>query len=298
MSIFKNISSIPFIGSKWKYRNVIFNIINDKYNDLLNDKFLIIDLFGGSGALTIIFKQLFKNSIFILNDYDEILTDKNGFNKIDNTIKLYNDIINEIKNKIELKEQKTKFDNETKNKIYNILTNYKNDIENNIQLKRMLSSGLTFNGRMLNLEKRHDLFNRIPLTDKSNYYYNFDNINIIHDDFENVINQIPELKTKYDIKNDNIILLLDPPYLNVDMKSSYKLNYWTFQKYLNIIKLFYNNYNLIMFEDSKNLLNDIINFCDDITTIKTNYKLYNISNEKRNNKTQDIMIVKTSEDNK
>lgn len=292
MSIFKNISSIPFIGSKWKYRNIIFNIINDKYNDLLNDKFLIIDLFGGSGALTIIFKQLFKNSIFILNDYDEILTDKNGFNKIDNTIKLYNDIINEIKNKIELKEQKTKFDNETKNNIYNILTNYKNDIENNIQLKRMLSSGLTFNGRMLDLEKKHDLFNRIPLTDKSNYYYNFDNINIIHDDFENVINQIPELKTKYDIENNNIILLLDPPYLNVDMKTSYKINYWTFQKYLNIIKLFYNNYNLIMFEDSKNLLNDIINFCDDMTNVKTNYKLYNISNEKRNNKTQDIMIVK------
>lgn len=292
MSIFKNISSIPFIGSKWKYRNVIFNIINDKYNDLLNDKFLIIDLFGGSGALTIIFKQLFKNSIFVLNDYDEILTDKNGFNKIDNTIKLYNDIINEIKNKIELNKQKIKFDNETKNNIYNILTNYKNDIENNIQLKRMLSSGLTFNGRMLDLEKRHDLFNRIPLTDKSNYYYNFDNINIIHDDFENVINQIPELKTKYDIKNNNIILLLDPPYLNVDMKTSYKINYWTFQKYLNIIKLFYNNYNLIMFEDSKNLLNDIINFCDDMTTVKTNYKLYNISNEKRNNKTQDIMIVK------
>lgn len=75
-NIYKNKSSIAFVGSKWRYRNKIFDIIINEFKDNLNDKFLIIDLFGGSGSLTIIFKEIFKNSIFVLNDYDEIITDK------------------------------------------------------------------------------------------------------------------------------------------------------------------------------------------------------------------------------
>lgn len=104
---FKNVSSIPFIGSKWKYRKVITEkVLNNVKKEALNDKYLIIDLFGGSGSLTIIFKQLFNKSVFVLNDYDEILTDKQGHNKIDDTINLYNEIINKIR--LQLKEHKTK----------------------------------------------------------------------------------------------------------------------------------------------------------------------------------------------
>lgn len=294
---FKNVSSIPFIGSKWKYRKVITEkVLNNVKKEALNDKYLIIDLFGGSGSLTIIFKQLFNKSVFVLNDYDEILTDKQGHNKIDDTINLYNEIINKIR--LQLKEHKTKekFNDSLSAKIWEILEDYKIKIENNIQLKRLLSSKFSFNSRMLNFERHNDLYNRITNKNMDLYFHNFKDVEILHCDFEDVIKQIPDLKIKYNIKEDeNIILLLDPPYLNFDMRTSYKINHWTFIKYLNIIKLFMTNYNIIMFEDSKCSVDDLIKFVNDLK--ETNIKIVKeiISKEQRTNKVKDIMILKKSD---
>lgn len=55
--MFKNINSIPFVGSKWKYRNKIYNIIsNDEFfKDKLNNNFIFVDVFGGFRCINIDF---------------------------------------------------------------------------------------------------------------------------------------------------------------------------------------------------------------------------------------------------
>ena len=45
--MFKNCSSIPFIGSKWKYRNKLYEILKNNNFDF-NKEYLIYDIFGGS----------------------------------------------------------------------------------------------------------------------------------------------------------------------------------------------------------------------------------------------------------
>lgn len=149
---------------------------------------------------------------------------------------------------------------------------------------------------MLNFERHNDLYNRITNKNMDLYFHNFKDVEIIHYDFEDIIKQIPNLKIKYNIKEDEkIILLLDPPYLNFDMRTSYKINHWTFIKYLNIIKLFMTNYGIIMFEDSKCSVDDLIKFVNDLK--ETNIKIVKeiISKEQRTNKVKDIMILKKSD---
>lgn len=95
---FQKFHTIPFTGSKFCHKS---NLFKD------NEKYYFIDVFGGSGALTLIMKYYFLNLPdkkfkvkFILNDYDKIL------NKVDKTLSKCNEIINDIK-----KENTTKTKN-------------------------------------------------------------------------------------------------------------------------------------------------------------------------------------------
>ena len=94
--------TIPFTGSKFCHKSKLNNLFNDKL-DLFkdNETYYFIDVFGGSGALTLIMKYYFLNLPgkkfkvkFILNDYDKII------DKVDKTLNKCNEIINEIKKEI------------------------------------------------------------------------------------------------------------------------------------------------------------------------------------------------------
>ena len=234
--MFKNISSVPFIGSKWKYRNKLNDLFknNDKID--LNDKYIFVDVFGGSGALTIIFKTIFKNdnNLFIFNDYDEIITDKDDKFIIDENIKKANEIMKEIKKYVNVQTNKT-FEDNDQMIIKDILKKHIDDL-NNIMIRRLISSNVMFNSRMLDIENidKMSFYNRLNKSEFKNYEYNFKGVQIVHKDFKELLNKkyIDELINKYNIKKENIILLLDPPYLNFDMKASYKMNFWTLKDYL------------------------------------------------------------------
>lgn len=265
--MFKNISSVPFIGSKWKYRNKLNDLFknNDKID--LNDKYIFVDVFGGSGALTIIFKTIFKNdgNIYIFNDYDEIITNKDNKFIIDEHIKKANEIMNEIKKYINVQTNKT-FEDNDQIIIKDILKKHIEDL-NDIMIRRLISSNIMFNSRMLDIENidKMSFYNRLNKTEFKNYEYNFKGVQIVHKDFKELLNKkyIDELINKYNIKKENIILLLDPPYLNFDMKASYKMNFWTLKDYLKIIGSFYKyDVKLLMFEHPDNKIFDIFDFIE------------------------------------
>lgn len=278
--MFKNISSVPFIGSKWKYRNKLNDLFknNDKID--LNDKYIFVDVFGGSGALTIIFKTIFKNdnNIYIFNDYDEIITDKDNKFIIDEHIKKANEIMKEIKKYVNIQTNKT-FENNDQIIIKDILKKHNEDL-NDIMIRRLISSNVMFNSRMLDIENidKMSFYNRINKTEFKNYEYNFKGVQIVHKDFKELLNKkyIDELINKYNIKKKNIILLLDPPYLNFDMKSSYKMNFWTLKDYLKIIGSFYKyDVKLLMFEHPDNKIFDIFDFIENELNFNSKHIILN-----------------------
>lgn len=281
--MFKNISSIPFIGSKWRYRNKIFNIISndDFFKDKLNNNFIFIDVFGGSGALTLIFKEIFKNSTFIFNDYDRIITNDLNENIIDETIKKGNEIIKEIKENVQTMGHNVRFTKEEEDKINDILKKYKKDIEDDSQLRHIIESQLVFNCRNLDLNKKNNYFSRFKKSNNENYFKNFDKVKIIHKSSDEIFKNIDKFN-KY-----NVIFILDPPYLNYQMKNQYKTRHWTFKQYLNMLEKTL-NYKCIYFEDQNNSLDNIFDFISNIST-KINYNIHILENKKGK---QDIMLIK------
>jgi 16S rRNA G966 N2-methylase RsmD len=276
-NIFKNVSLIPFIGSKWRYRYKLKDILMDnKFN--FNDEYIIYDIFGGSGSLSLIFKCLFPNSKIYFNDYDEIITDKQGDNKIDISIDKTNKIMNEIKNICEsdkLNIKNYKFENYKE--INEILDKYKEEL-NDKMVKRMIESQICFNSRSLK-QNQTDYFNKIRKTPLKHYYQYFKDVVIIHKDFEDILKDIKE---NYN-NNNNVIILLDPPYLNTTMGDKYKMNYWKLSKYLNLLTFInYNqNYKYILFEGKESNIKDILDFISDLTNNKKikddNIKHYDLS---------------------
>jgi hypothetical protein len=76
------------------------------------------------------------------------------------------------------------------------------------------------------------------------------------------------------------------------MSLTYHVDCWSFQNYLNLLKVFINNYNIILFEDKKNALGDIIDFMSDLLNINIKYKIFDLSKTKKENKVRDQMIIK------
>ena len=76
------------------------------------------------------------------------------------------------------------------------------------------------------------------------------------------------------------------------MSLTYHVECWAFQNYLNLLKVFINNYNIILFEDKKNALGDIIDFMSDLLNINIKYKIFDLSKTKQENKVRDQMIIK------
>ena len=86
---------LPFIGNKNKYIKYINVILIPylKHNGLIDDKTIIVDVFGGSGILSHIFAFNFPNNQIIYNDYDNYTQ----YLKHDNLIKL-NKILHYLRN--------------------------------------------------------------------------------------------------------------------------------------------------------------------------------------------------------
>ena len=266
--MFKNCSSIPFIGSKWKYRNKLYEILKNNNFDF-NKEYLIYDIFGGSGALSLIFKCMCPNSKIVFNDYDEIITDKQGNNKIDISINKSNKIINEIKNNIDSNKQNNKAKIIESLKVREVLNKYSNDIKNDSMIKKFIESQICFNGRPFK-DNQNEYWYKFRKTDIPLYFKNFDGITIIHKDYEEVLKDITQLENQ-----NNIIILLDPPYLNTTCKDCYKLEYWKLNKYLKMLSVISlnSNYKYLFFEGCESNLTDILNFMSDLTR---NQKLKNI----------------------
>lgn len=268
VNIFKGITAMPYRGSKWKFRHKI----NDGLKDIkFDDNLKIYDLFGGSGALSLIFKCICPKAQITLNDYDEII-EKDGKNKVDDSLKLANIVLNELKNILKPEDfEKEKIINEQK--IHKILDKYKEQLDKDIIATQIVASNINFNGRYE--LKSSSYWNRFKKTDYDMYYFNFEGIKIIHKDYQEILNdkEIEEDKSPK-------LFLLDPPYLYTET-TGYNMTYWKLSKYLYMLIYIFKHpqYKFILFEGKKSCLDDIFGFFEELNTIKINYKRVPISNQ-------------------
>lgn len=268
INIFKGITAMPYRGSKWKFRNQIYEGLKGiKFDDDLK----IYDLFGGSGALSIIFKCILPKAKIILNDYDQII-EKDGKNKVDESLTLANKVLNELKAILKPEDlEKDKIKNEEK--VHKILDKYKKQLDEDIIARQIVSANINFNGRY---ELRASSYwNRFKKTDYDMYYHNFEGIKIIHKDYQEILNdkEIEEDKTQK-------LFLLDPPYLYTET-TGYNMTYWKLSKYLYMLIYIFKHpqYKFILFEGKKSCLDDVFEFFQELETIKINYKRVPISKQ-------------------
>lgn len=248
--------SIPFIGSKFRYAKKLKTIFNTISIDKTKN-YNIYDVFGGSGACTIIFKDIFPNSSYTLNDYDKIITDDKNNNIIDDVINKANIILSELRTVTKEEIPNKKYKRLNTDEVNNILNKYPEVYEKQM-LTHFISSNIMFNGRTLTTNT-NDYYDNIRLTNYPLYYHNFNNVKIIHKDCNDMLNEI--------IDNPDNIIILDPPYICFDMKTTYKAyEYWTLFKYLEIIKYIYQHplSHFVFFESSENNLTSLIDLINSL----------------------------------
>lgn len=215
---------LPFLGNK---RNALKNykkvLIELKEYGLINENTLILDLYGGSGLLSHVAKQMLPYNEVIWNDYDNY---QERLNHIADTEKLRQDLQDFINLNIkDVPDYKKAFTKEQKVMIITFLTEYeKNNYIDFITLSSFLLFGGTYKNTLEKLAK-HTLFSAVPQSEiKINNY--LQGVTRVYDLAEN-------LMQKYKNHN-NKLLILDPPYLQT-IVGNYKQSF-TLSQFLNMFK--------------------------------------------------------------
>ncbi|AKK73773.1 hypothetical protein OK18_15215 [Chryseobacterium gallinarum] len=208
-----NKAPLPFQGQKRNFLNKFKEALNEFPEDAI-----YIDLFGGSGLLSHTVKTFYPNSHVIYNDFDKYSERLKNIDKTNNLIKdirtilsdvPYNSKVNDVK-RIEIIERI-----KTESCFVDYIT---------------LSSNILFSGRVADnlkeLEKQ-SFYNRIVNTDYNSENY-LNGVEIVTKDYR-------ELFKKYKEYN-NIIFLLDPPYLSTDVTRYKNMGYWKLTNYLDVLK--------------------------------------------------------------
>ena len=246
---------IPFSGSKSKHytkiKDIIINLINK--NELSEFK-IIYDIFGGSGALSLMFHEFYPNAKIIYNDYDEIIETKKNENVIDKSINRFNIYRREITNDFE--KANIKQDEKLPSKLVEYYKNkYKKWIDNDWYFMYLFNSSISFNGRSADV-KINDSWNKVRKTDIEPKHYLYEPFKITHLNYVEIFNKLT--KTKPDKKT---LLLLDPPYLNTDW-TFYKTDWFNFWEYIKMLKYFMDclklGYYLILFESTASQIDLVI----------------------------------------
>lgn len=230
-------SPLPFQGQKRffikEFRNVLEKTQGVK---------IVVDLFGGSGLLSRIAKDILTGAKVIYNDFD------NYKQRLEN-IKTTNKILKDIGLILKDYKKNQRVSSEDKNKILDVFKKYE---ENKSFVDYItLSSSVLFSSNYANsfeeMEKQ-TMWNRLVFQyQEANEYLN--GLEVVSYDYRDLFEKYKD--------EDGVLFIFDPPYLTTDIKSYKNVNYWTLVDYLNILLLTKFN-NFIYFTSNKGSLIDLI----------------------------------------
>ena len=238
-------SPLPFQGQKRKFLSHVKTVLANYPEDSI-----FIDLFGGSGILSHTVKQLKPRAKVVYNDYD-------NFSKRLSVVMQTNEILRKIRLITkDLKKDKL-IPEPYKSEILKIV--HQEEIKTGYVDYITLSSSLLFSAKYaLSFEdlSKQTFYNNVRQSDyiADNY---LQGVEIISSDYR-------EIFEKYKAKED-VVFLVDPPYLSTDCSTYGSDKYWKLKDYLNVLDVLVNT-NYLYFTSNKS---QIVELCEWMET-KTN----------------------------
>lgn len=230
---------LPFMGQKRRFLKGFKCALNNYPNDAT-----YVDLFGGSGFLSYITKQVYPNATVIYNDFDNY---RQRIENIDKTNVLIADL------RVILKQCETD---------KKIIGAFRDKVLERVELEDKkgyvdyitLSSSILFSMKYVqSLEalKKETLYNTMRQSDYTAIGY-LDGLEIVELDYKVLFDKYKDLP--------NVVFLVDPPYLSTDC-STYK-SYWKLKDYLDVLQVL-DGTNYFYFTSNKS---SIIELCEWIET--------------------------------
>ncbi len=233
---------LPFMGQKRNFIKHFQKVIKQCPSDAI-----YVDLFGGSGLLSHNVKFIHPNAKVIYNDYD-------GYaERIKNIIKT-NCLLSDLRSILEHYPRGKKIDGIKRKQVLDRIQNEKGYID-----YITLSSSIGFSmNYMLSFEEllKTTLYNNVK---KNNYSIADDylsGLEIIKMDYKALFKQYSN--------SDNVIFLIDPPYLSTESKT-YN-NYWKLKDYLEVLEIL-DNQSYFYFTSNKSNLIELMEWVES----KTNF---------------------------
>lgn len=225
---------LPFQGQKRRFLKDFKEALNG-----FSPTATYVDLFGGSGLLSHTVKQHYPNASVVWNDFDNYSERLGNIEKTNVLLKDFRVILANC-------EDGKKIPNEVKNQIIERVKQ-----ENKVDYIT-ISSSLLFSMKYVTsfeeLEKE-TMYNNIKQSD-----YNADNylqgVERVQSDYRLLFEQYKN--------HNNVVFLVDPPYLSTDVSSYSKEVYWKLSDYLNVLKCL-QDANYFYFTSEKS---QILELCD------------------------------------
>jgi 16S rRNA G966 N2-methylase RsmD len=230
----KNYTSapLPFMGQKRMFVKEFRKVLSNYDNDV------IVDLFGGSGLLSHVAKDVKPGAKVIYNDYDDYHI------RIEN-IEKTNNLLRDIRTIVAGLPRHKGIPKNIKCKIIERIGKEQGFVD-----FITLSSSLLFSMKyVLNLEdmEKETLYTNIRTSDYNATGY-LDGIDIVSKDYKDLYK---------DYKDEpNVLFLIDPPYLSTEV-GTYRMN-WSLSDYLDVLTVLKGK-SFIYFTSNKS---SIIELCD------------------------------------
>lgn len=239
-------SPLPFQGQKRKFLNHVKQVLTNSSEDAT-----YVDLFGGSGILSHTVKQLKPNAKVVYNDYDDFSKRLASVAQTNVLLDKIRAIINGLpKDKLIPEVHKLKLLELIKDEEFRL--GYVDYIT--------LSSSLLFSAKYVtnyNDLAKQTFYNNVR---QSNYETDdyLAGVEIVHQDYKELFDQYKDL--------DNVVFLVDPPYLSTDTSTYNSNNYWKLKDYLNVLDVLVNT-NYLYFTSNKSQIVELCQWMEDRTSI-------------------------------
>lgn len=268
-------SPLPFQGQKRKFVKHFKEALK-----AFPDKATYVDLFGGSGLLSHTIKQEKPLVRVIWNDYD------NFAHRLE-CIPITNEILAQLRPIVEGKAKGERIDH-LKPAILEVIKKYPSDKVDFISL----SASLLFSGKyatsLQGLEK-DNFYNCVIKTPYSSKGY-LNGVERRSTDYRNLIDEFAKV--------ENVVFILDPPYLSTDVSSYTGVNYWRLKDYMQIVKCLSTMPMYVYFSSNKGQLLDLFDFlCNEYdfpSPFKGTERIIINTSVNFLSTYEDIMIYKTS----
>jgi 16S rRNA G966 N2-methylase RsmD len=235
-------SPLPFQGQK---RNFVRHFKNELEKHSSNATY--VDLFGGSGLLSHTVKSHYPNARVIYNDYD-------NFKKRVDQIPQTNALLSELRVVLAGLERKSKITEPYKSRVIELLRDAeKNGYSDWITISSNLLFSMNYRTSLNELVKE-TMYNKVRLSNYNAEGY-LDGVEVVSEDYQELFKQYSS--------TDNVIFLVDPPYLSTDSSTYNSDSYWKLRDYLDVLQVLHGN-DYFYFTSNKS---QIVELCEWVSSV-------------------------------